>query len=144
MSAVEVRAARGTDEVAAALALREAVFVGEQGVPLGDELDGRDDAALHLVAVEDGEVVGTCRLLHDGSALRLSRMAVTPECRGRGIAAALLAETDRRAAQLGTERVALAAQLSAVPLYERSGYRAHGEVFEDAGILHRRMEKRRA
>lgn len=144
MSAVEVRAARGTDEVAAALALREAVFVGEQGVTLADELDGRDDEARHLVALCGGRVVGTCRLLHDGAALRLSRMAVAPEHRGRGIAAALLAEADREASGAGAERIALAAQLPAVPLYERAGYRAHGDVFEDAGILHVRMEKRRA
>ena len=33
---------------------------------LDDELDGRDGDALHLVAIDDGAVVGTCRLLTDG------------------------------------------------------------------------------
>lgn len=144
MSGFVVRETRGAGEVDAALALREAVFVVEQGVSREDEIDGRDDQALHLVAVEDGVVVGTCRLLEDGSTLRLSRMAVAPERRGRGIAAALLAEADARAERAGTERIALAAQLSAVPVYERAGYRAHGDVFDDAGIPHLRMDKRRA
>jgi predicted GNAT family N-acyltransferase len=31
-----------------------------------------------------------------------------------------------------------------VPLYERAGYTVRGEVFDDAGIDHVRMEKRRA
>lgn len=139
-----MRETRGAREVDAALALREAVFVVEQGVSREDEIDGRDDVALHLVAIEDDVIVGTCRLLRDGPTLRLSRMAVAPERRGRGIAAALLAEADVRAAGAGCERIALAAQLSAVPLYERAGYHAHGDVFDDAGIPHLRMEKRRA
>jgi hypothetical protein len=42
---IEVRAARDEAEVEAALALREDVFCGEQGVSLADERDGRDAEA---------------------------------------------------------------------------------------------------
>ena len=46
----DVRPARGEAEVRAALRLRHDVFVVEQRVPLADELDGRDDEALHRQA----------------------------------------------------------------------------------------------
>jgi predicted GNAT family N-acyltransferase len=138
----EVRPARDRAEVDAALALRHDVFVVEQRVPLAEELDGRDEEALHLVAVEDGAVVATCRLVVDGDTVKLGRMAVARAARRRGLASRLLAEADARAAAVGARRIALAAQTEALALYERAGYRGHGERFLDAGIEHLMMQKR--
>lgn len=105
------------------------------------ELDGRDAGALHLVAVEDGLVIGTCRLLDDDDTARLGRMAVAPGARRRGLATALLADAERRARAHGARRIALAAQTDALGLYERAGYQPYGERFLDAGIEHLMMEK---
>ena len=113
----------------------------EQQVPLAEELDGRDREALHLVAVADGEVVGTCRLLFYPVRATLGRMAVAPEWRGRGIGSRLLDEAEAQARASGADRIALAAQTGAVGLYERAGYRARGDRFMDAGIEHVLMEK---
>ena len=137
----EIRPARDQSEVDAALALRHEVFCIEQGVSLEDELDGRDGEALHLVVVEDGRVVGTCRLLADDGTVKLGRMAMAPSHRGRGLAAELLAEADLRARELRATRIALAAQLTARTLYERAGYAPYGDVFLDAGIEHVMMGK---
>ena len=137
----EVRAARDQSEVDAALALRYEVFCVEQGVSLEDELDGRDGVALHLVVVDGVELVGTCRLLADGSDLKLGRMAVAGSHRGRGLAAALLVEADACARRLGARRIVLAAQLTARAVYERAGYAPYGEVFLDADIEHVMMGK---
>jgi predicted GNAT family N-acyltransferase len=76
-----------------------------------------------------------------GDTVRLGRMAVARAARRRGVAAALLAEADARAGALGARRLALGAQLGAIGLYERAGYRACGERFLDAGIEHVMMEK---
>ena len=139
---LEVRPTRNGDEVAAALELRTEVFVGEQGVSQEEEIDGRDGEARHLVAVDgDGRVVGTCRLLVDGERVKLGRMAVARDLRGRGVAGLLLACADDEARALGGRRIVLGAQLTAVGVYERAGYSAHGEVFLDAGIEHVWMDK---
>ena len=137
---IEVRRARD-DEVRAARELRHTVFVVEQGVPLADELDGRDGEALHLVALEDGAVVATCRLLSDGATVRLGRLAVAAVARRRGIGSRLLAEAEVQARELGGRRIALAAQTGALAVYERAGFRSCGEPFRDAGIEHLMMEK---
>jgi predicted GNAT family N-acyltransferase len=137
----EVRPARDESEVDAALALRYEVFCTEQGVSLQEERDGRDGEALHLLVVDDGEVVGTCRLLIEGSDVKLGRMAVATSHRGRGLAAALLAEADAQARELHARRIVLAAQLTARAVYERAGYAPYGEVFLDAGIEHVMMGK---
>ena len=142
---VTVRCAQGPGEVADAIALRSAVFVEEQGVPVHEDVDGRDDEALHLVAVDEaGTVVGTCRLLVDGPTLKLGRMAVAPAARRQGIGLRLLDLADAQATTAGVERIVLGAQVSAVPLYEQAGYTTRSDVFLDAGIEHVWMEKQRA
>jgi predicted GNAT family N-acyltransferase len=133
---IEVRPALDQNEINAALDLRHEVFCDEQGVSRADERDGRDAHAMHLVAVEDGIVIATCRLLIEGTTVKLGRMAVARSRRGLGLARALLSEADARARALGAERIVLAAQLGAQTLYERAGYEPDGEVFLDAGIEH--------
>jgi predicted GNAT family N-acyltransferase len=138
---IQVRPTRDQAEVAAALALREEVFCGEQGVSLAEERDGRDDEALHLVVVDDGVVVGTCRLLVEGTTVKLGRMAVSRTRRGLGLARALISEAEAQARVLGAQRIVLAAQISAQALYDRAGYDAYGDVFLDAGIEHVMMAR---
>ena len=138
---ITVRPTRDQAEVDAALALREDVFVREQGVSLEEELDGLDGAAVHLVVVDDGAVVGTCRLVFEGTTVKLGRMAVARSRRGLGLARALLTEAEGQSRARGARRIVLAAQLSAEPLYERAGYDAYGDVFLDAGIDHVMMAK---
>jgi predicted GNAT family N-acyltransferase len=139
----EVRRTRDAGEVAAAVEIRRRVFCDEQGVPLHDELDGRDDEALHLVAVsdDDGRVVGTCRLLFRGRTCQLSRMAIEPAARGNGLGHALLDLADAEALTAGCTRVALHAQIHAQSLYTRHGYGPRGPRFKEAGIEHVAMEK---
>lgn len=141
-----LRTAEGPEEIAAALDLRMRVFCGEQGVTRDEELDGLDEQAEHLVAVEDdGAIAATCRLLLETpETLRLGRMATAPEARGQGLAAALLALAEQRGREHGARRIVLDAQLTARRLYERAGYVAHGDVFDDARIPHIAMELRLA
>ncbi len=137
----DVRRVRGDQEMQALLALRHKVFCEEQGVPVHEETDGRDHDALHLVAVSDGEVVGTCRLLLVGSTAQFSRLAVSQAARRRGIASALLEEAERETLAAGGRRLVLHAQTYARELYDRAGYRTRGRVFIEAGIEHVAMEK---
>lgn len=118
-------------------AVRRQVFIEEQRVPEALEWDDADAVSLHVLAVsEDGEPIGTGRLLPDG---HIGRMAVIAPWRGRGVGDAIL----RTLVEAGTERghglLRLNAQLSAIGFYERLGFEALGPVFDDAGIPHRAM-----
>jgi predicted GNAT family N-acyltransferase len=144
VSDIDVREARAPDEVWAAIDLRREVFVGEQGVPIAEELDGQDDRAVHLVAVRDGRVDGTCRLHIAGDRVKLARMAVRRAARRQGIAARLLALADELARARGAVRMTLNAQTDAASVYARAGYVPVGEPFMEAGIEHIAMEKRLA
>jgi cystathionine beta-lyase len=137
----EVRRIRDQQEFEAALRLRHDVFCVEQGVPEREELDGRDHEGIHLVAVEDGEVVATCRVLMVGRTAQFSRLAVRGSARRRGIATALLDAADAETKAAGGRRLVLHAQVYARSLYERAGYVPTGHAFREAGIEHIAMEK---
>jgi predicted GNAT family N-acyltransferase len=137
-----VRRTRDEEELAAALALRIEVFCGEQGVTFDGDRDGLDDEAVHLVAVEGDEVVGTCRLLIEpGGTARFGRLCVRASARGTGVGGLLLAEAEREARAGGARRIGMHAQTDALSLYRRAGFRPYGERFDEEGIEHLGMEK---
>ena len=138
---VEIRRFSGDEEMAQLLRLRHDVFCVEQGVPEREELDGRDNDGVHLVAIADGEVLGTCRLLFVGPTVQFSRLAVRRDARRRGIASRLLELADAETRAGGARRLVLHAQTYARALYESAGYEARGRVFMESGIEHIAMEK---
>ncbi len=137
----EVRRVQGDAEMAAALALRHDVFCVEQGVPVYEELDGRDGEGVHLVAVSGDALLATCRLLFVGPTVQFSRLAVRQSARRQGIATALLALADEETRAGGARRIVLHAQTYARSLYEAAGYEPRGRIFMEAGIEHIAMEK---
>ena len=141
---MEVRPPRDAGELREALVLRERVFCGEQGVSFEADQDGRDPEATHIVAIDEGAVIGTCRLLFRGQIARLGRLAVERGRRGDGVAAAILREADRVAGQAGADSIALHAQTYALALYSSAGYETYGPTFVEEGIEHVAMEKQLA
>jgi predicted GNAT family N-acyltransferase len=139
--AVTVVPVGGGADLAAAYAVRHQVFVREQGVPVELEIDEHDPDADHVVArLADGTVVGTGRLVLEPEGVgHLGRLAVLAEVRGAGAGVALVRALEDRARVRGLASVVLGAQVYAVGFYERLGYTAYGEEFDDAGIPHRWM-----
>ena len=140
-SRFEIRHARTDEELEAALSLRYEVFCVEQGVPVGEERDGRDGEGLHLIALEGDRLLGTCRLVFVGGTAQFSRLAVAGSARRRGIATALLRAADLETRARGAHRLVLHAQTYARALYEGNGYLPRGREFTEAGIEHVAMEK---
>ncbi len=118
-------------------AIRAAVFIHEQHVPEAMEWDEFDAISVHLLAHDTaGQPVGTARLLPDG---HIGRMAVLKEWRGQGIGSAMLRKLLQELTQRHQRKALLNAQTSAVPFYEKFGFRVLGEEFMEAGIPHVKM-----
>ena len=128
-----------TRDIATCRHLRRVVFIEEQGVPEADEIDDRDDDAIHLLATEAGQPLGSARLLLSGSTGKIGRVCVLKSRRGTGLGAALIraAITELRARGMTTAK--LGSQTHAIGFYERLGFTPTGPEYMDAGIPHRDM-----
>jgi len=121
-------------------AVREAVFMREQGVSAALEWDGLDESCRHALALNaNGEAIGCGRITPDA---HIGRMAVLKEWRGRNVGTTLLQALLDEARRLGFAEVDLGAQVQALPFYQRFGFVEEGEVFMDADMPHRRMRLR--
>jgi len=124
----------------AAFALRQEVFVREQNVPLEEEHDADDLTARHLVAIAGGDVVGTLRLITLPEHVKIGRVVVRRDCRGRGIARLLMLRAMELARAGGHDRFYLTAQSTKLGFYEKFGFTAFGGEFDDGGMPHRAMK----
>ncbi len=126
----------------AAYAIRYAVFVKEQGIPVELEIDDYDPIAEHTLALVDGQCVATARIYLDQQNLskaKIGRMAVLKEFRGQGIGTALLSETIRAGMMQGASVFELHAQQTAVPFYAKLQFKPDGAIFDEVGIPHQCM-----
>lgn len=129
-----------TRDIATCRTLRRIVFIEEQGVSEADEVDDKDDEAIHLLAMLNSKPVGVARLLIAGETGKIGRVCVLAEARGTGLGAQLMrAAVDRFRQVPGVTKVKLGAQTHALGFYERLGFTAQGPEFDDAGIPHREM-----
>jgi predicted GNAT family N-acyltransferase len=133
---------RVTRDIATCQHLRRVVFIEEQGVSEADEVDGLDDSAIHLLALDGDVPVGTARLLVKGAVGKIGRVCVLPAARGTGLGAKLiLAALEELRRQPGVSEAYLGAQSHATGFYEKLGFVVEGEEFLDAGIPHRHMRR---
>ena len=117
-------------------AIRQAVFIDEQGVPKHLEWDGQDEACTQFLVTIDARPVATARLTSAG---QIGRMAVLKPYRAQGIGSRLLAAVIDHARQHGHQQIFLHAQVQVIAFYQGHGFRAEGDTFMDAGIEHQTM-----
>jgi predicted GNAT family N-acyltransferase len=139
---VTVRKARDAAEVQAARELRIRVFCDEQGVDPALEVDGQDDEATQVIALDESGLIATCRLRYPETGVcKLERMVVDARQRRLGVGAKLMDWAEEEARANGAQTMVLNSQLRAQAFYVTCGYVPEGETFMDAGIEHIRMTK---
>ncbi|SCY65436.1 ElaA protein [Microbacterium sp. LKL04] len=118
--------------------LRVGVFVVEQEAAY-PELDGRDiePGALLAWAEEDGEVLGTLRVLDEGTRWRIGRVVTSAAARGRGVGADLMRlAIDHAIAQDASRPFVLDAQEHLADWYGRFGFVVSGASYVEDRIPH--------
>jgi len=118
--------------------VRQVVFIDEQNVPEAEEWGHGDEEALHVIAMLDGNPIGTARLTADGT---IGRMAVLKAFRNQGTGSAMLEELFKTAKRNRFRVLKLNAQRTAEGFYVKHGFIAQGDEFMDAGIPHIAMER---
>ena len=129
-----------TRELYDLLRLRVDVFVVEQRCPY-PELDGRDQAALHVWLQDETGIQAYLRIMDRGvSSEYVTIGRVIAVKRRQGLGSRILAEGVRLARErFGAEQIYLEAQVYAKALYEKQGFRAISDPFPEDGIPHVKM-----
>lgn len=125
------------------LRLRVAVFVVEQGCPY-PELDGRDllPTTRHFWLEGPDGIESYLRVLQEADGTRrIGRVVTAKHARDRGLAARLMTAA---LISVGDADSVLDAQTYARGFYEKFGYVAEGDEFDEDGIPHITMRRRLA
>jgi ElaA protein len=131
-------------ELYQALQLRSEVFVAEQNCAYQD-LDGKDEKALHLLGIFDEKVVAYSRLFAPGyyfDNASIGRVVISPDYRDRKWGHSLIKESiNAVASAYGTGAITISAQLYLKNFYDRHGFVQEGEEYLEDGIPHIRMNR---
>jgi predicted GNAT family N-acyltransferase len=136
---IHVKRVSSKKEMVQAYDIRMRVFVQEQGVPAEIELDRDDKRAIHFLATNAGNPVGTARVVMHRRNAKIGRMAVLKRFRRTGVGTQLLKRATATAKRFGARKIYLHAQVGVIGFYEKLGFRCVGPVFEEAAISHRKM-----
>ena len=123
-----------------AYAIRQEVFVNEQNVSEAEEYDGTDSSCIHLIAYENNIPVATGRIMITDGDYKIGRVAVLKSHRGQQLGLGIMQALIEACCGMGSNRQILHAQTSVRGFYEKLGFTAYGEEFDEAGIPHIAME----
>lgn len=119
------------------LRLRAAVFVVEQDCAYQD-LDGEDPRATHVIGRLGGRIVAYARVHEEDGKPRIGRVVTAPDVRSRSLGHDILRVSLEA---VGDRSCFLHAQDHLCGFYGRHGFEPVGEVFDEDGIPHIRMER---
>jgi ElaA protein len=123
----------------AALRLREAVFVQEQGFSKELERDAKDDISWHVLLYLDGVPAATGRIYYEDGAYWMGRICVQKDARGHGLGDLLMRMLLDKAKRHFAPRVCLGAQVRVAPFYARYGFAPCGKPYDEEGVPHQTM-----
>lgn len=124
--------------------LRYKILLEPLGLKFLDSFRNKEANYLHIGCVEqlDDKLVGGLILAPlDNEKIRLMQVAVDTIYRGEGIGRELVKYAEKRAKEAGYSKIIMHAMLSVVGFYEKLGYHAEGDVFDEQGITFLKMVK---
>lgn len=132
----------GCDLYKEALELRVKVLRAPLGLMYTPEQLEEEATDVHIVAVDEGKVVGTVLLRHiNDEVIKMRQFAVTPERQRQGIGSEIVAYCEDYALEHGYNTIELHARETAVSFYESLEYEKIGDRFTEVTIPHYKMVK---
>jgi predicted GNAT family N-acyltransferase len=134
---VQVKIVKTGQEKDSVMSIRREVFIKGLNIPEYIEIDANEDKATYVLADVDGKSVGTARWRKTNGKIKLERFAVLDAYRSKGIGKKITQYILNYLDQ--SEIIYLNAQESAIGFYEKLGFESIGPKFEEANILHQKM-----
>ncbi len=131
------------EQLEAIFKIREEVFVIEQEVDPAEEYDEYENTSTHFLVRLGGKPAGTARWRYTANGIKLERFAVLKEMRCKGVGQLLVKsvlEDISSKNEAEGKTLYMHAQLAAISLYEKFGFKKVGEMFEECNIRHYKLE----
>jgi len=122
--------------------LRWEVLRKPLGMPPGSEALPEDELSLHLVALQEKNVVG-CVCFHPETEIqgRIYQMAISEDYQGNGFGRKLIYTLENSLIKRGIREVYIYARQESEGFYQRMGYHPEEDLIKRLGVLHRTMRK---
>ena len=131
-------------ELYAILRLRSEVFVVEQNCVYQD-IDNKDQKAIHILGYFDGELTGYCRLFNQGDYFEnasIGRVIVSKKHRDKKLGNDLMIEAIHQIQTIfNTKNITISAQLYLQNFYENHGFVTTSDSYLEDDIPHIEMKK---
>lgn len=131
----------GSDAYTQMLALRDRLLRVPLGLCFTPEELARDVPDTHVVAMDNGQVVGGLIVTRHDDHAQLRQMVVDAGYQGTGLGLRLVQAAETWVLAHGLTCVKLHARVSAQGFYEKAGYEAFGNGFTQATVPHIAMRK---
>lgn len=136
---INIQITQNSEKIKQAQKIREEVFVKGQSVPVELEIDGLDESSEHALIYFDNSLVGCARIRYKNNKMRLERIAVLEEMRGKGFGTELMRHIIEYAKTQPVTEIYMHAQYYLLKYYQRLGFKCRGEIFFEADIKHIEM-----
>jgi GNAT superfamily N-acetyltransferase len=132
----------GTPEYDEAVRLRYQVLREPLGLDFTAEQLEAEYSDTHLALYQGGPLLAYLCLspLRDKE-IKMRQVAVRPDLQKTGIGTALVQAAEQLAKSLGFTKISMHARDTAIPFYERLGYKKEGKEFTEVNIPHFKLVK---
>jgi ElaA protein len=131
------------DELYSLLKLRSHIFVVEQNCVYQD-IDGKDQKALHLLGEYNGEIVAYARLFKSGDYFEnasIGRVVIHPDARDKKFGHEMMREAIKGIeTHFGEKQITISAQLYLKKFYESHNFIQTSEMYLEDDIPHIEMK----
>ncbi len=123
VDSISIKEVKTPEELKQAQAIRVKILETEQGFPHDMNIDGLDEAADHVLILDDGVPVATARLtVTDSGEGKIGRIAVLGSHRGIGLGRRLIRALEGAAKARGLHTIHLEPHTHLEPFFQTLGY----------------------
>jgi len=142
MEKLNIKQVKNKHEYNKTINIRETVFIKEQNVPKEIEMDEFDKESEHFIVYLKNIPIGCARIRKINDYLKLERIAILKEYRGKGFGKDLTNFLINYCKKKGINEIRLHSQIYISNFYEKLGFKRIGKKFLEADIEHIEMIRR--
>ena len=129
----------GGDEHLESIALRKEILYEASGISPVDYME--EDTHIQIAGFNNGSLIATCSLVPEEENCRMRYVAIKADIQGSGVGSKMLKFFEEEARNTGFKSIYCHARDTAINFYNKNGYKAEGEMFEQVTIPHIKMRK---